>query len=38
VMLFWFWSNSKEHRPPNSPVSDNPLYGDDGEKRPEEER
>jgi cytochrome c oxidase subunit I+III len=38
VMLFWFWSNSKEHRPPNSPVSDNPLYGDDGEKLPEEER
>jgi hypothetical protein len=30
VLFAWFWSNSHEHRPPNAPDEDNPVYGDDG--------
>jgi cytochrome c oxidase subunit 1 len=36
VLLGWFWSNSKEHRPPNVPLSDNPIYDDDGRVTEEE--
>jgi cytochrome c oxidase subunit I len=31
VLFVWFWSNSKEHRPPKTPISDNPIYSDDGQ-------
>jgi cytochrome c oxidase subunit 1 len=30
VLFGWFWSNSEEHRPPNTPERDNPVY--DGEE------
>jgi cytochrome c oxidase subunit 1 len=26
VLLGWFWSNSSEHRPPHTPLKDNPIY------------
>jgi cytochrome c oxidase subunit I+III len=29
VLLMWFWSNSRGHRPPHSPIKDNPIYDDD---------
>jgi cytochrome c oxidase subunit 1 len=31
VLFAWFWNNSHEHRPPNAPDEDNPVY-DDGHK------
>ena len=35
VLFGWFWSNSEEHRPPYSSLSDNPVYDDADEPREE---
>ena len=35
VFMGWFWSNSHEHRPPEAPKKDNPVYDENG--RPMEE-
>jgi hypothetical protein len=30
VLFGWFWSNSREHRPPYAPQQDNPVYDEEG--------
>ena len=37
VFFAWFWSNSTGHRPPYSPLKDNPIYVEHGRKVTEKE-